>query len=346
MDDLKVLKYVPIHKFFPIIKNKPVGVCLWGPPGSGKSSGLAHVKHILGDSKLFDFNTDAFVEFLLNTLFQKTYTNFIARKHEIFKRGNPSDKAKCLGEEESFYMEVRSCKFKDLYAKMEEYGESVKDMPESLNSLFNLCFVQKYATVIQKKQWDQFLVYLHSKYEINGDTATPTRIMSIFLPWWSRLNHHSFVVETTGRVWYSEYMLEVFSGIRNILYMPFIYNLEELQARVGRREEQFGNPTPDFVDNVFKSAYGTNLISVLDSFIFDQVIIQGNNVVNYVMMSLERIQATDSTYGYILVKEFANDIHEAEYIKLLLGCLFIPSHLHLERSILYDIRSKRWVRGH
>ena len=72
--------------------------------------------------------------------------------------------------------------------------------------------------------------------------------------------------------------------------------------------------------------------------LFEQIIIQGNNLVNYVMMSLEKVEGK----GYILVKEFANDVHEAEYIKLVLGSLFIPPHLHHHSEIVYDMERREW----
>jgi hypothetical protein len=40
------------------------------------------------------------------------------------------------------------------------------------------------------------------------------------------------------------------------MYIPFVSDLDALKLRVHSREDQFGNPTAAFVEDVFKNAYG------------------------------------------------------------------------------------------
>jgi hypothetical protein len=139
---------------------------------------------------------------------------------------------------------------------------------------------------------------------------------------------------------------ESFADIPNIMYIPFVSDLAALKRRVHSRKEQFGNPTAEFVENVFKNAYGSNLVQVLDSGIYDQIVVQGNNRKNYVMVSLEKIQEDAANrFNYILVKEFADDLNEALYIKKLLQILYIPEELQAQNQLVYDTETKQWSVG-
>ena len=339
------LQIVPVHKFIPTEKtSKSIGVCLWGPPGCGKSSGLAHIKNMLDNENIFDFNSNAFVEFLAHYLFPKTYFQYMKEKASIALSDYETRRVYIV-KENAFKMELRETMFNDLKGLLTKYNESLETFPKSLYDLYNNCFIKRFGQYIHEEDWNIFNQYWFSQHnQYIEEQLNPNAGMYWFGPWWARFNDKIFVLETTGRTWDPAIHMWCFNGIRNILYMPFVSDLQELQMRVHKRTEQFGNPLPDFVQTVFQSAYGINLIHVLDSFLYDQIIIQGNNLVNYVMMSLEKIKLGNSSYGYILVKEFANDIKEANYIRLLLGTLFVPEHLHTERSILYDLKSNMWKR--
>ena len=174
--------------------------------------------------------------------------------------------------------------------------------------------------------------------QTHPDELSVRDILFRFGVYFCKIFKKTFVMETTGKTYDSLFLEWCFRGIPNILYMPFIYDFGTLMKRVNNRLEQFGNAPQQYVEEAFQNAYGKNLLEILHMNLFDQIIVQGNNLVNYVMMSLEKLDGI----GYILVKEFANDVHEAEYIRLILGSLFVPDHLHHHSDIVYDMRKGEW----
>ncbi len=74
---------VPLHKFNRLMdigtEDNAVGVCLWGPPGCGKSSAMTHIKEILQVEDLICVNSDDWVEFLQKDTFPNRMQK-IARK--------------------------------------------------------------------------------------------------------------------------------------------------------------------------------------------------------------------------------------------------------------------------
>jgi hypothetical protein len=343
--------YVPIHKFKGTerysdkdgeSKSKSLGVCLWGPPGCGKSSGFAHVKNILEVEKLILFNSDDFTEFLVTTFFMKTYSQLCKEKHHVY--ADAPHLIKDFAEKElNFKNSVRDSKFDALCVMAHNYGEiSVEMIPESLYMLLNNYMVSKFGEYIDESQWDEFNAFWLSARRVRfEDFLNPGAALYEFGPWWARKNDKSFVLETTGRTWNEKFHKWAFDGIHNLLYIPFVHDLAALCKRVEARQDQFGNPSPDFVKDVFNAAYGKNLISAIDSKLYDQIIVQGNGNVNYIMMSLERFNTGDVN-GYVLVKEFASDIKEAIYIQALLHAMYIPSHMHDANTLIYDVDSKTW----
>ena len=86
------LHKVPIHHFVKakhdefMSPNQPLhssskkdvlGVCLWGPPGSGKSSAPAHIQFLLGEDHILMFDNDAWSDYWLKHLFPVTYETFL-----------------------------------------------------------------------------------------------------------------------------------------------------------------------------------------------------------------------------------------------------------------------------
>jgi len=347
----KDFAYVPIHKFKDSRiysdereeeKGKSLGVCLWGPPGCGKSSGFAHVKNILEVEEIILFNSDDFTEFLVTTFFMKTYLQLCKEKHSVYKEA-PQLIATFAEKELSFKNSVRESKFDALCMMARHYGEISGDMiPQSLYLLLNNYMASKFGEFIDEKQWDEFNAFwLSTKHIRFEDFLNPGAALYEFGPWWAKKNGKFFVVETTGRTWNEKFHKWAFGGIRNLLYIPFVHDLAALCKRVEARQSQFGNPSPDFVKDVFNVAYGQNLISAIDSKLYDQIIVQGNSNVNYIMMSLEKFNTGD-TNGYVLVKEFASDIKEAIYIQALLHAMYIPPHMHHANTLMYDVDSKAW----
>ena len=140
----------------------------------------------------------------------------------------------------------------------------------------------------------------------------------------------SYIIEILGKSFSEDLMRKQVGSENNLLYIPFIDNLPALESRVAQRN-QFGSPNVDEILMFYQNSYGTSLLKALDSGIFSQIIIQGNNTHNYVMLSLERI----TPKGYILVKEAANNIQEALYIRAVLQALLIPDMFHGARALLY-----------
>ena len=128
----------------------------------------------------------------------------------------------------------------------------------------------------------------------------------------------SYIIEILGKSFSEDLMRKQVGSENNLLYIPFI--------------DKFGSPNVDETLMFYQNSYGTSLLKALDSGIFSQIIIQGNNTHNYVMLSLERI----TPKGYILVKEAANNIQEALYIRAVLQALLIPDMFHGARALHYE----------
>jgi len=346
---------VPLHKFNTLMdigtSDKAVGVCLWGPPGCGKSSAISHIKTILQTEDLICVNSDDWVEFLASNYFTKRYAQNCAEKHRLYSGSAQKDQINAfLAGELEFKEKVRNTLFTGFRDLAAESTEKIEILPDSLYDLINKYFLVAFKHTILQLEWDDFKrqhPYLF-KTEPN-----PGYLLYDIVPWWAKLNQKHFVLETTGRSYNPSFHRVSFGDVSNVMYIPFVGDLDILKGRVQARKEQFGNPDGDFVENVFKNAYGQNLVRVLDSGIYDQIVVQGNNFKNYVMISLEKMQNSSTGAGdesadgfsYILVKEFANDLKEALYIKELLHMLYIPAHLHDHQQLVYDSGAQQWSIG-
>ena len=339
---------VPLHKFNRLMdigtSDTGVGVCLWGPPGCGKSSAMSHIKDILQVEDLICVNSDDWVEFLASNYFSISYGQNCSEKHELYRSHAGSDVIDAfLSKELVFKEKIRSLKFSEFKVVADELKEESKFLPVTLYALMSRYFLDRFKHTLEQTEWELFKSEHHSLFT---KEPNPGFLLYDIVPWWAKLNNTHFVLETTGRSFSEPFHRGSFEGVPNIMYIPFVSDLNTLKKRVRSREEQFGNPNAEFVENVFKNAYGTNLVKVLDSGIYDQIVVQGNNRKNYVMMSLEKIQQDETNrFNYILVKEFADDINEALYIKRLLQMLYIPEDLQDQTQLVYDTETNQWSVG-
>lgn len=328
------------------IINEGGGILLWGPPGCGKSSGKSHIHNLL-DVELVIFDSDDFNEYTIKILFPEMYKALCKEKHEIVQLKArdyllfETRIADFLVKENNFKMKIGRARFSELPGFIEYYGCN-PTKPKILEDVFSLIedyLLDKFYIPLDREIYDKFIKYwIRDSGQTHPDELSVRDILFRFGVYFCKIFKKTFVMETTGKTYDSLFLEWCFRGIPNILYMPFIYDFGTLMKRVNNRLEQFGNAPQQYVEEAFQNAYGKNLLEILHMNLFDQIIVQGNNLVNYVMMSLEKLDGI----GYILVKEFANDVHEAEYIRLILGSLFVPDHLHHHSDIVYDMRKGEW----
>jgi hypothetical protein len=339
---------VPLHKFNRLMdigtNDSAVGVCLWGPPGCGKSSAMSHIMDILQVEELIYVNSDDWVEFLASSYFSKSYETNCKEKHELYRtRASPVVIDAFLKRELDFKEKIRSLSLSQFGAFADEQNEDKRVLPATLYELMNRYFLAKFKHTVTLTEWDSFQEEYSALFV---KEPNPGFLLYDIVPWWAKLNSKPFVLETTGRSFNVAFHRGSFADIPNIMYIPFVSDLDALKQRVHSREAQFGNPDAEFVETVFKNAYGANLVKVLDSGIYDQIVVQGNNRKNYVMVSLEKIeQDAANRFNYILVKEFADDLNEALYIKRLLEILYIPEELQAQNQLVYDTDTKQWSVG-
>ena len=344
----QLTKHVNVHHFahkksqFSNHSEKDMlSVCLWGPPGSGKSSALAHIKFMLDDETILFINMDTWADYWIKHLFPHTFTNFVHDRAQASV--NETTWNAHIDREAKFKLSIRDQPFHNLQMQVAETQETT-ECPQSLYDMMQKFFMIFFEIHIDLPIWQQFCSFWKTfQPDMDLETKASTAFVYYrFAPWWAKQTMKRFILETTGRVFDPVFLQYAFSGTKNILYIPFVYDLSELESRVKARSHQFGNPPLHFVSNIFERAYGYNLIQVIDSALFDQIVIQGNHSVNYVMMSLELVVIAGKS-TYILVKEQANDMNEAIYIQALLHAMFIPPELHTEKSLVYDTMNKLWL---
>jgi hypothetical protein len=212
-------------------------------------------------------------------------------------------------------------------------------LPDDIYEIYFEYFLHNLKITLERDSFDNFLRLWHGKYpEDPFDTGICT-ILYRFGPWWARTKRVHFLLELSGNSFNELNYVDMFGTSKNLLYIPFIDDLDTLKSRVSHRN-QFGSPNISQLPEFYANSYGTNLLKALESKMFSQIIIQGNSKLNYVMLSLERVDDKYTGINYILVKEFANNYEEALYSKAILQALFIPAHMHAHNRLIY--MNSRW----
>ena len=348
------LKQVHIQKFAnqELDLTSNLSICLWGPPGCGKSSAKVHLENLLRVDTLLVFNRDDWNEFIAAHYFRDEYTYLMEerRKNSERKGGDGLESFRSLSnettvhshdqtfassdEELAFWRELMVGSYNQLRQK------AGNTLPDDIYTIYFEYFLTNLKITLERAWFDEFIRIWHEgKYPENVlDTGICT-ILYRFGPWWSCTKKVHFLLELSGNTFNESNYLDMFGVSQNVLYIPFIDDLDILKSRVSHRN-QFGSPNISQLPEFYANSYGTNLLKALQSKMFSQIIIQGNSKLNYVMLSLERVNDRYNGINYILVKEFANNYEEALYIKAILQALFIPEHMHAHNNLIY--KNGRW----
>jgi hypothetical protein len=343
------LKQVHIQKFAnqELDLTSNLSICLWGPPGCGKSSAKVHLENLLRVDTLLVFNRDDWNEFIAAHYFRDEYTYLMdeRRKRSERKGGDGLESFRSLSdetivrshnqifvssdEELAFWRELMTGSYNQLRQK------AGNTLPDDIYDIYFEYFLTNLKITLERADFMEFIDLWHKgKYPENVFDAGICTILYRFGPWWARLKEVHFLLELSGNTFNQSNYIDMFGTSNNLLYIPFIDDLDILKSRVSHRN-QFGSPNISQLPEFYANSYGTNLLKALQSRMFSQIIIQGNSKLNYVMLSLERVNDEYTGINYILVKELANNYEEALYIKAILQALFIPDHMHAHNNLIY-----------
>ena len=300
-----MLRHVREEAMVPFLKfqqrsKKAIAVCLWGPPGCGKSSANTHIASLLqiDPDHLILINRDLWNESLACTYFRKEYKTLLSARESRTVFNSLGQKQYTTSEEElQFWRFLLESPLNMLRCR------DGNTLPSKMYTIFKHYFLRYFRAVLSKEDWESFWRHEHDTEEGASETRSVCNIFYAIATWWMQTYNKSYIIEISGKSFSETLMRKQVGSENNLLYIPFIDDLPALQSRVAQRN-QFGSPNVNEIVEFYQNSYGTSLLQALNSGIFSQIIIQGNNTHNYVMLSLERI----TPKGYILVKEAANNI--------------------------------------
>lgn len=325
-------------------EQETIAVCLWGPPGCGKSSAIAQIQLLINnDNPICVFNTDFWMDYWIQTVFSQEHEHYIKEHERVLVHGTEEEQAEERLQANTFKREIRFLKIKAFVARA--MAQKCPDFPHTMYEMLYHFFIRNLRKVIDLSEWEQFVQMwsIHHQGENIEETLSTTEIFLRFGVWWSKQHNRKFILEMSGRDLGPDAYLEYcFGGAKNMLYIPFVYDVRILEARVAGRAHQFGNPTNKVINEAFAVSYGPNLLKAMDRMVFDLILFQSNATnYAYIMMSLERV-LLDGAYCYVLTKEQANDLHEALYVQQFLHALCIPPHMHNTGTLVFDVAQRRW----
>ena len=321
-----------LHHFQSASRKEPIGVCLWGPPGCGKSSAIAQIEAVTGTNSddLMIINSDDWTVFLAKTYFADTYRSFIHAREVT----NAHHTAYASSEDELVFWRMV---MDTPYPRLLQTENNT--LPRDMFDVYAKYFLEKFSSVLMPNTWERFWENPPSDATgvLNRTLSSPRNILYALAPMQAKEKRRTFVMEYAGRFFDRDGLQLNFLGIRNLLYIPFIDNMALLQNRVAQRN-QFGSPNIDVIPEFYTRAYGDSLLRAIESRIFDQILIESNNIHRFVMLSLERLPDGH----YILAREAANTKEEALYIKAILQALLVPEVLHGTSNLKYDTSTSKW----